>query len=117
MKFRALWLAILSSVTLSAAPSHAAATDANFGFQAAFHRHIHMMKSFELVVAGTTIVAARAFTYLTAGAGTPPAAARVSTVASRVTGRKPWRLARPQQPSWTGSRSPPSQRQSNSNGA
>ncbi|MEN9420173.1 MAG: hypothetical protein RI988_3794 [Pseudomonadota bacterium] len=82
----ALALLILASLASATAPVLAAADDIDLGFKAAFHRPIHKKKSFGLLVTGTTIVAAGTFTYFTAGAGAPPAAAGVSTVASWVAG-------------------------------
>jgi hypothetical protein len=79
-------LLILASLASAAAPAIAAADDNDLGFKAAFYRPIHKKTSFGLLVTGTTIVAAGTFTYFTAGAGAPPAAAGVGTVASWVAG-------------------------------
>jgi len=79
-------MALLSGVMTLNAPAFAAPDDTDLGFEAAFHRPFYKKKSFGLVITGTTMVAAATFSYFTAGAGAPPAAAGVSTVASWVAG-------------------------------
>ncbi len=56
------------------------------GFSHVFDKKFYERRSFGLVVIGTTVVAASAFSYFTAGAGAPTAASGVSTVASWVGG-------------------------------
>ena len=82
----AMSVALLSGVMSLGGPAFAAPDDTDLGFETAFHRPFYKKKSFGLVITGTTMVAAGAFSYFTAGAGAPPAAAGVSTVASWVAG-------------------------------
>lgn len=56
------------------------------GFKDIYPKAFYKKSYFGLVITGTTIVAAGAFTYFTAGAGAPAAATGVSTVASWVAG-------------------------------
>ena len=79
-------VALLSGVMSLAVPALAASDDMDLGFETAFHRPFYKKKSFGLVMTGTTVIAAGVVSYLTAGAGAPPAAAGVSTVASWVAG-------------------------------
>jgi hypothetical protein len=58
----------------------------DLSFSAAFPRHLIEKPSFAIALTGAAIVAAGAFTYVTAGAGAPAAATGVSTVASWVAG-------------------------------
>jgi len=69
-----------------ASPATAVQGDLDLGFEDAFVRPFYKTSSFGFVVTGTAVVAAGAFSYFTAGAGAPAAAAGVSGVASWVGG-------------------------------
>ncbi len=86
MRKFAVSLALLAGLTSMVEHATAAADDKDIGFKAAFERPFYKTTSFGLLVTGTTVVAAGAFSYLTAGAGAPVAAAGVSTVASWIGG-------------------------------
>ncbi len=86
MKKLALALAVPALMVPFPAPAIAAPDDTDLGFEAAFYRPVYKTSSFGLVLTGTAIVAAGAFSYFTAGAGAPAAATGVSTVASWVGG-------------------------------
>jgi len=58
----------------------------SLSFQSVFPKPIYRKSYFGLVLTGATIATAGAFTYFTAGAGAPVAAAGVSSVASWVAG-------------------------------
>lgn len=58
----------------------------SLSFESAFHKPIYQKSYFGIALTGATIVGAGAFTYFTAGAGAPTAAAGVSTVATWVGG-------------------------------
>jgi len=58
----------------------------SLSFQSVFPKPIYEKSYFGLVLTGVTVVGAGAFTYFTAGAGAPVAAAGVSSVASWVAG-------------------------------
>lgn len=84
---KSLFLTILiGSITLFSAQVHSAPNQSDLGFQTAFHRPFYKKKTFGLFVTGTSVLAAGAFSYLTAGAGAPAAAAGVSSVASWLAG-------------------------------
>jgi len=79
-------IAAIACALVCAQPAQAAPDDTDLGFAAAFPRPIYKKQSFGLLVTGATIVAAGTFTYFTAGAGAPPAAAGVGAVASWIGG-------------------------------
>lgn len=86
MKTFALSMLFLAGALTCTSPAYAAPDDTDLGFASAFPRPIHKKKSFGLLVTGASVVAAGTFTYFTAGAGAPPAAAGVGTVASWIGG-------------------------------